>query len=171
MKIPALLLLATLALSGCGYRVGSHSELMPATIKTIAIPAFTNNTTRYKLTESLPGAIGREFISRSRYKIVADPNQADALLTGSVVNYMSSPTIFDQRSGRASGILVMVFLNLKLTDRASGKVLYERNGYEARGRYEVAVDQQQYFDESSTALARLSGEVARQVVSSILEAF
>ena len=57
-------------------------DLIPKTVHTIAIPAFTNPTTRYKLTDQLPEAIAREFISRTRYRIVSDPNPADAVLKG-----------------------------------------------------------------------------------------
>ena len=162
---------AAFAISGCGYHVGGKADLLPATIRTIAIPAFGNVTIRYKLTETLPSAIGREFIFRTRYRVVADPNEADAILTGAVTNVLSSPTIYDQKTGRAAGIQVMVFLNITLVERTSGKVLYQRRGMEVRQRYEVATSQEQYFDESAIALSRLSLDTARQVVSSILEAF
>lgn len=164
-------LLCAVVLSGCGYRVGGQADLLPEHIRTIAIPAFGNVTTRYKLTERLPGALTREFITRTRYRIVADPNDADAVLAGSVVNYMSAPTIFDQATGRAAGIQVSVFLNLTLTDRKTGNVLYQRNNFEARQRYEVSIEQREYFDESDVALDRLSREVARLAVSTVLEAF
>ena len=62
-------------------------------------------------------------------------------------------------------------LQLTLTDRHTGKVLFSRTGYEFRERYEVALDPQQYFDESSTAMQRLSKDAARSVVSAILENF
>jgi hypothetical protein len=62
-------------------------------------------------------------------------------------------------------------LELKLVERTTGKALYTRQNLQHRGRYEVATDQTQYFDESTTALTRVSQEVARQVVSSILEVF
>ena len=164
-------LLGAVVLSGCGYRVGGQADLLPEHVRTIAIPAFGNVTTRYKLTERLPGALTREFITRTRYRIVADPADADAVLSGSVVNYMSAPTIFDQATGRAAGIQVSVFLNLTLTDRKTGNVLYQRNNFEARQRYEVSIEQREYFDESDVALDRLSREVARLVVSTVLEAF
>jgi hypothetical protein len=164
-------LLSAVVLSSCGYRVGGQADLLPEHVRTIAIPAFGNVTTRYKLTERLPGALTREFITRTRYRIVADPNDADAVLAGSVVNYMSAPTIFDQATGRAAGIQVSVFLNLTLTDRKTGNVLYQRNNFEARQRYEVSIEQREYFDESDVALDRLSREVARLVVSTVLEAF
>ncbi|MBI4890476.1 MAG: hypothetical protein HY821_07600 [Acidobacteria bacterium] len=172
MKIVlALVLLGAGMTCGCGYKVGGQPDLLPATLKIIAIPAFANNTPRYRLTESLPNAIGREFLSRTRYRVVTDMNEADAILRGTIRNYMSYPTIFDQATGRAAGIQLSIFLDLKLVERTTGKVLYERQNMEIRGRYEVAVDQTQYFDESTEALRRVSAEVGRQVVSSVLEAF
>ena len=171
MRLAAALLAASLGLCGCGYTVGGKGDLLPATLHTIAIPAFANGTTRYRLTEWLPAAIGREFLSRTRYRVVAEPDAAEAVLQGTVLNVMSAPTIMDQKTGRAAGIQVIVTLKLKLTERATGKVLFEREYLEVRQRYEVAVDQTQYFDESDEALQRLSGEAARRVVSAVLEAF
>jgi hypothetical protein len=167
----AAVLLAAAALAGCGYHVGGRADLLPSTLRTIAIPAFGNASPRYRLTAQLPAAITREFLTRTRYRVVADPNEADAVLYGTVRSYFSFPTLFDQSTGRASGVQVSVFLDVKLVERETGKVLFEQQNYEFRGRYEIAVDQAQYFDESSTALERLSREVARQLVSSILEAF
>jgi hypothetical protein len=169
MKRATLVLL--MALSGCGYHVGGHTDLLPKNVKTIAITSFSNATTRYKLSERLPGDLTREFISRTRYRIVADPREADAVLTGAVVNFFAYPTIFDPASGRGTGVQALVYLQLTLTDRATGKVLFSRPGMEFRERYEISVDPRAYFDESNAAMERLSHDVARTVVSAILENF
>jgi hypothetical protein len=50
-------------------------------------------------------------------------------------------------------------------------VLYNRPSFDFRERYEVSVDQQQYFEEMEQSLERLSRDVARTLLSSILEAF
>ena len=42
---------------------------------------------------------------------------------------------------------------------------------EFRQRYEISVDQRAYFDESDVAMQRLTADVARALVSSMLEAF
>ena len=60
--------MAALLAPGCGYHVSGHADTLPKTIKTIAIPAFSNATIRYRLTERLPAAITREFIGRTRYE-------------------------------------------------------------------------------------------------------
>ena len=171
MRRRAILALAAPFAAACGYRVGGKADLLPKTIHTIAIPAFGNITTRYKLTERLPAAIGREFLSRTRYRVVYNPDEADAILTGSVANYLSATTILDQASGRAAGVQISVYLNVALTNKSTGEVIYQRNNLEVRQRYEVSIEQQAYFDESEVALDRLSREVARQVVSTVLEAF
>ncbi len=167
LLVAALAALAT----GCGYRIAGRADLLPKNIQTIAIPAFGNVTTRYKLTERLPAALTREFIARTRYRIVADPNEADAVLRGVVANYVSYPTIFDPATGRATGVQMNVTLGITLTERVSGKVLFSRPSLDVRERYEISVDQRAYFEESDAALERLSRDVARTVVSAILEGF
>jgi hypothetical protein len=168
----AWMLMLALALSSCGYHVGGKADLVPTSIHTIAIPAFGNITTRYKLTDHLPQAISHEFIARTRYQIVNDPDQADAVLRGSIINYASYPTLFDLQSGRASGLQVNVTMQVSLVERATGKVIYSRPSFEMHQRYEISVtNSQAYFEESDAALDRLSRDVARNLVSSILENF
>ncbi len=155
----------------CGYHVAGHSDLMPKTIHTICIPAFQNVTIRYKMTDRLPEAISREFLSRTRYKIVANPSDADAVLNGTVLNYFSGATIADPVTGRATAVDVHLFLKLTLTERATGKVLFTRPSMEVRERYEVSVDQRTYIDESDLALDRIARQAAATIVTAILDNF
>ncbi|HLK46490.1 MAG TPA: LPS assembly lipoprotein LptE [Bryobacteraceae bacterium] len=158
-------------MSGCGYHVAANADLLPKNIKTIAVPAFGNATTRYTLARRLPEDITREFLSRTRYAVVSDPAKADAVVTGAILNAFAYPTTADPVSGRATGIQAIVTLSLNLVDRATGKVIWTRPSAEFRERYELAIDPAQYFDESSTAMIRLSRDVARSVVSEVLEQF
>jgi hypothetical protein len=166
-----LALALCLPLAACGYHVSGKADLLPKRIRIIAIPAFGNATTKYKLPELLTSALTREFISRTRYKIVADPNQAEAILTGAVINFFSYPTVFDPATGRASGVQAVVILQVTLTDRSNNAVLFTRPNFEVRERYEISVDPHAYFEESDAAMERLSHDVARSVVSAILENF
>ena len=164
------LALAALSLCGCGYRVSGHKDALPPSVQTIAIPAFENVTARYRLSERLPAAISREFLSRTRYRVVPGEKDADAVLRGAVTNYYSAANVIDQTTGRAAGIQITIVMQAILTDRA-GKVLFSRPALEFRQRYEIAIDQTAYFEESDVALDRLSRDVARTLVSSVLEAF
>jgi outer membrane lipopolysaccharide assembly protein LptE/RlpB len=171
MKIFLPLVLA-LGTAGCGYHVAGHADLMPKNIQTIAIPAFGNLTTgRAKLSRLITADVSREFISRTHYTIVTQPEQADAVLVGVLSNFNSFPIISDPVSGRSTGIQVVAVLQVTLTDRHTGKTIFSRPTYEYRERYEVTLDPQTYFDESGTAIERLSRDIARSVVTAILENF
>lgn len=164
-------MLAAVGLAGgCGYHVAGRADLLPKYVHTIAVPAFSNNTVRYRLTDRLPEDISKEFVLRTRYNITPEARGADAVLQGSVINYSAIPTVYDAIGGRASAVQVMV--TLRLTLRASnGKVLFERQSMEVRERYEISGDARAYFEESDVALERMSRDVARSVVSAILENF
>jgi outer membrane lipopolysaccharide assembly protein LptE/RlpB len=171
MKRLALAAAASLLLSACGYHVAGRADLLPRHLRSIAIPAFANATIHYTLTQSLPQAIGREFIRRTRYQIVADPAEADATLEGAVLQYVAYPTVTDPATGRAAGVQMILVLDIKLRDAKSGAVLFERPAMVVQHRYEISSDQLAYLEESDAAFERISLEVARSVVSAILENF
>jgi hypothetical protein len=146
------------------------TSVLPAEIHTIAVTPWASLGVRYKLPNRLTEDISRELIARTRYKVVDDPAKADAVLTGAVANMFSNATVADPVSGRSTGAQVTVRIQVRLTDK-TGKVLFNRPNMEFRERYELSISPGQYFDESEAALTRLSRDVARSVVSAILENF
>lgn len=168
MKLAAALGLSIL--TGCGYHVAGHSDLLPKTITTIGVPAFNNPSTRYKLTDWLPQAIAKEFVTKSRYRVV-DASRADAVLKGSVLTYTSNAVLFDQATARATSVEIHVVVQVSLLERATGKVLFSRPRIDIVDNYEIPIQEGQYFDESDTALQRVSKRVAQQVVSDVLNNF
>jgi hypothetical protein len=172
--------LASLA-PGCGYHLGGQGDLIPKNIKTIAIPPFANGTVRYQIASLLSADVVREFHSRTKYVIVSDPSHADAVLKGSVTGFATlGGTTTDPVTGRATSSQVILTLRIDLIDTHTGKVLISKPGYEFRERYEIAggtngagaaTNLTAYFDESGTAMQRLSQDAAHAVVSLILEAF
>jgi len=171
IRAAALLLVVTLCTSSCGYRFAHGSGSLPKTIHTVAIPAFTNLTTRYKLTDQLPEIISREFITRTRYRVVTDVDTADAVLRGTVISYSFYPTIFDSVNARAVLAEMHVQLSITLTERATGKVLLSRPNFDVHNTYQISPNATQYFEESDPALKRAGQEVARSIVSAVLQNF
>ncbi len=169
---PLSLLAATLLFDlSCGYHVGGQADMMPKSVRTIAIPPFVTLTMRYTLTDELPREIGREFNSRTRFAIVNNPAEADAVLNGTINSAVAIPTIYDPSSGKATSVQVVVNLTVKLLEQRTGKVLYSRVNWGIREDYELAVDPHQFFNESGPALDRLSRDVARDLVSAVVEDF
>ena len=171
-KLAALIpLMAAAFAMSCGYHVAGHSDLAPKGVSTVCIPAFTNATVRYKLTDRLANAISHEIIARTRYHILTDCSQADAALRGSVNNYLYYPTVFDPTTARASAVDLRVYLTVTMTERATNKTIFKRTNMEVRERYEISVDPQTYFDESDAALDRVARTVAQQLVTAMLSNF
>ena len=169
--LPGLMGSALLLWQSCGYHVGGKADLMPKTVQTIAIPAFATLSTQYRLPDMLAQDISREFSSRSRFTIIHDPTEADAILHGTINSTFVYPQIFDPASGKATSVAVAVNLTVRLVDRKSGKVLYARGNWQLNQNYQVAVDPHQFFNESNPALERLSTNLAHDLVSAVLENF
>lgn len=160
-----------LSLASCGYHVGTKADLVPKDIKSIAIPAFTNASIRYKLTDRMPQAIAREFISRTRYRIESNENEADAVLRGNISNVQIFPIVVDPTIGRASGVQINVTMSVSLLNRKTGAVIWSRPAFEVKNRYEISTKAETFFEESDDALQRVAKEAARSIVSAILENF
>jgi outer membrane lipopolysaccharide assembly protein LptE/RlpB len=164
---PLLLVWAT----GCGYHTAGHGGQLPENVKTIAIPAFVNETKTYRIEQMLTSSVVREFTTRTHYRLINDASAAaDATLRGTVLSTSASPLTYDTATGKAASVLVVVSIRVSLSDR-QGKVLYENPAYLFREQYEVSQDLSSFFEEDSPAFRRLSQDFARTLVSNILEGF
>ena len=92
----ALLALATAA--GCGYRVAGRANTLPPTVKTIAVPAFENRTSTYRIEQRLTGAVVHELLVDTRYRVVSNPADGDAVLRGMVTGDRRQPRWYSTRA-------------------------------------------------------------------------
>jgi len=168
----AVVTAALLCLGGCGYRVvGRTGDSLPAGIHTIAVPAFENPTSQYRIEQRLTGAVVRELLARTSYHVVSKPEDGDAVLRGRVTSITSAPVIFDPITGAATTILVTVTIAVRLEDRATGNVLYRNDNVLFREPYEISTDIPSFFEEEGPALDRMARDFASRVVATILENF
>jgi len=166
-----VLVSALFLLGACGYHTAGHAVQLPENVKTIAVPAFRNETLTYRIEQMLTASVVREFTTRTHYRVLhSDSEDADATLRGTVLSTVASPLTYDTATGRAASVLVVVSMKVTLTDR-SGRVLYQNPAYLFREQYEVSQDLQSFFEEDSPAFRRLSNDFARTLVSNILEGF
>jgi hypothetical protein len=172
MKTACLLILFACGLmSSCGYQMGGKAVTIPQGVRTIAIPAFGSSTTRYRLGDQLAQEIGREFNRRTRFRAVTDPKEADAVLRGMVNSANIAPNVSDPISGKATVVQVIVVVTVNLYEKGTNRVLYSRPNAQYRQNYSIATDPHQFFDESGPAFDRLSADLARDVVTAIVEDF
>jgi hypothetical protein len=144
---------------------------LPDEIRTIAVPAFVNQTQTYKIEQRLTSAVVQELVTRTRYHLVNEATEtADATLHGTVLSTYTTPLTYDSKTGRAASVLVVVNMKVLLKDK-HGKVLFQNPSYLFREQYQVTSDLNTFFEEDSPAFERLSREFARTLVSNILEGF
>ncbi|MGB6545456.1 MAG: LptE family protein [Candidatus Acidiferrales bacterium] len=165
----ALLLIASFA-AGCGYSVAGRASSMPPDVHTIAVLPLVNKTTTYRIEQRMTNAVVREFIERTKYRIVPTEKDADAVLTGEISSIEASAVTYDYTTGRATTMVVTVTMKVRLVDR-NHKTLYENNNYVFRQPYEISTDVNSFFQEEGPALDRMSQDFASRLVSDVLENF
>jgi len=162
---------AVLAIAGCGYHVAGRGGRLPANWESIAVPAFTNETTRYRIEQKLTGAVIREFITRTKYRIVQDESSADAVLHGTVLSIETAPVIFNSNTREVTTMLVTIHMKVELDDTATHKAVYTNHDVVFRNEYQISSDVQSFFQEEGPAIQRMSRDFAMQLVSNVLENF
>ena len=167
----AALLCCLLLTVSCGYHTTTHYARLPDSVHTIAVPAFTNQTRNYRVEQVLTSAVVREFVTRTKFRIISEPtDDADATLHGTVTSMQLAPITYDSQTGRASSALVTVTMRVSLVDR-KGTSLFDQPNYTFREQYQVSRELTSFFEEDSPAVNRLSRDFARTLVSNILEAY
>jgi hypothetical protein len=164
------LLLPAVCLS-CGYTVAGRGERLPPDIKTIAVPMFVNQSPTIHIEEKLAAAVSRELLERTKYQITPNPTGADAVLKGTVKEVSRGVITFDLTTGRASSLQIQVIADVKLEDLHSKKVVYANPNFVFREEYQVSQTTTGLFEEDQAALDRLSRDVARTLVTELLENF
>jgi outer membrane lipopolysaccharide assembly protein LptE/RlpB len=164
-------LIAPLAAAGCGYHVAGHSSQLPSEWKDIAVPAFKNDTTRYRIEQRFTQAVIREFITRTKYRVVQDTQSADAVLHGEVLSIETSPVLFEATTGQVTTMLVTVHTKVELIDNKTEKPVYKNDDMVFRDEYQISTDLNSFFEEQDPALERMSRDLASHLVSNVMENF
>lgn len=156
--------------AACGYHIAGRADALPKSIHTIAIPAFENITTSYRIEQRLTSATVHEFIVATPYKI-SSADSADAVLRGKVLSLEAVPLLFDTQTGRATTMLVTVRCEATLAETNTQKVLFHSDKFVFRNEYEISTDIKSFFAEQDPALDRLARDFAQRLVASVIENF
>jgi hypothetical protein len=167
--------LAALTGSGCGYALAGRGSFLPSYIHTVGIPPIENKTTFYRTEQILTDKVRAEFIGRGKYRIVPDANGADAMLTAELASIIVQPSALGANQ-LASRYLFTVVIRAQFTDVRTNEVLWSNDQLIFREEYELTaapggVEGATFLDTQATAFDRISTDIARTVVTAIVEAF
>lgn len=170
----SFVVLAVLALSGCGYSLAGRGSFLPEYIRTIGIPLFVNNSPVIEADRILTEKVRTEFVSRGKFTAVDRRTDVDAVLIGEITSVSIQPAAVNQNQ-QATRYAVIITAKLEFSDLKQNKVLWTNSAMQFRDEFEVGTtgtaDVTSFFGQNANALDRLGTEFARAIVSAITEAF
>lgn len=162
-----LLLLIAVALSAC-TNVAIHPGI-PDYMSTLAIPVLQNRTSQFNLENELTQQLVKDFSVDGRLELT-EPDQADAILLGTVTLYQLEPMLMDVHNVPQQ-YRMRIVLYLALKDTAAGKNLWVEEDFEEHATYFVANNLGMVPTNEQDARKRLIQRLSRRVLDRVIEGF
>ena len=170
-----ILLLLVLAHGGCGYSLAGRGSFLPAHIKIIGVPTFTNATAVFDVEQKVTAKVRAELLGRGKYEIRNDRTAVDAVLLGDILSISVSPVAFNDQQ-QATRYAITLVAKIEFRDLKTDKEIWQNPQLVFSEQYDVtstqtATDPNAFLGQNVNAMERLTTEFARTLVSAILESF
>lgn len=156
--------------SGCGYTLVGKGSAIPEDIRTLYLEPFRNETSRVEVEQAVTQSIATELVTRRRFVLVQNRDEADAVLSGRVTSFRVVPLAFDGE-GRAREYEVSVLASVQFVRRGADEPLWQNDRYVFRDNYDVDPSETGFFDRETLAIEETSEKFAETLVSDLLEGF
>ena len=172
----SMLLVLGCTTSGCGYALAGRGAFLPEYINVVGIPQLVNTSTFFQVEQILTEKIRTEFIGRGRFTVVPVPEGADAVVTGAVISVNVQPVGFTEQQ-LASRYLFTLTMRVEFTDARTSQVLWSNSALTFREEYDLTIRSDQalegatFLSQERSSFDRIADDVARTVVTAIVEAF
>jgi hypothetical protein len=166
-----LLILMSLVLFGlsCGYSLRGTGSSLPPHIRTINVPMFENNTTRFQLDLKLTESVRDELTARGEVEVSPERTGADAVLIGEITAFTVNPIGFGQ-DATASSYNIVVVAKIVLRDLVNNRVLFSNPHFSYQQSYDVP-DGTDFESVQQAAIDAIAVKFARTLVINLLEGF
>ncbi len=162
-RVAALLAAAMVAGAGCGYTV---SSVLPAHIRTIGIPTFTDNTVEHGLADDVTQGLINGFLADRRLRIERE-RDADSVLRGTVLAYKNRVYGYTQQEV-ATQYEIVLAVKVVLRDQVKNRDLWKEDEMTVRVTYSVvAVGEapaQTEADGRKDAIQKLTDQIVSRTV-------
>jgi hypothetical protein len=171
------LLLTAITTSGCGYALAGRGSFLPTDIRVVAIPPLVNRTTFFDVEQILTEKVRNEFIGRGKYRIVQDTAGADAVLNAEITSITLQPVGLTATQ-LASRYAFNLTMKVNFVDARTNRSLWQNDALTFREEYDLTastpngqVEAATFIDQQRSTFDRIATDVARTVVTAIVEAF
>ena len=178
MSLSAAILLA--GCFACGYSFRAKGEPIGVAIESLAIPLFESTSTDRGFEAEFTEIIRDEFISRSKIPLV-DKGRAGAVITGIIYEIEIEPLSYNTIRQSVEGNTVtyetggtrklIVRLNISMTDRTTGEVIWHDDSMEEETSFNVSEDPLQNRFNKDQAIRNIAGLMAKRIYLNTMERF
>jgi len=153
----------------CGYRLRGTGSSLPPHIRSIQVPMFKNQTTRYQLDLRLTESVRDELVARGQLEVKAEGSESDAVLLGEIRTFKALPIGFGQDASADSYNIVIV-AKVVLRDLINNRVLFSNSNFTYQEEYDVP-EGTDFETVQQEAIERVAVKFARTLIINILEGF
>lgn len=149
--------------AGCGYT--ASPALLPAHLKTVAIPVFENGTPEAALEQEVTDAVVRRFVQDNHLRIV-DEKSANAILRGRIVSYKNSVYGFTS-DAQSNSYRVSIGVQVTFKDLVKNREVWSDEILKSVNYYVQEVPGQKpttELDGRKDAIAKLADEILSRSV-------
>jgi len=162
--LPAILLLSVLAWTGCAnYQLGRQA---PLPFERLYVAPVVNDSFAPQAQAVLTEQLARQFLTSGAVTLVKSPEQADAILTVTIVDFRREVAATqDDDTGLGESFLLYMTSNSDLVDAETGKPYFKarRNRAEVRTLIDSGLQPAEY--QSMPVLTR---DLARSIKETVL---
>ncbi|MBD0369537.1 MAG: LptE family protein [Pyrinomonadaceae bacterium] len=155
------------------YKPVTKSQL-PSRIKTVAVPAFQNESLRFKVESRFTEAVINEIVRRGKgLRVQGSREGADAVVDGVIKSFNFSGVLLQPNDPDARARIFEVEIRAAVTvrDQVENRVLYDNQNFIFRGEFEFANDPRTFFNEEDPAVQRMARSFAESIVSTLVNGF
>jgi hypothetical protein len=122
-----------LAAGGCAY--STSTALLPAHLKTVAVPVFENTTSEYTLEQQVTDAVIARFVADNHLRVV-DERSANLVVRGRILGYRNSVFGFNTATN-ANEYRVTIEIAVTLKDQVKNRELWNEPALVRTANYYV----------------------------------
>jgi len=167
-------------LSGCGYHFVAEGEPVGINIRSLAIPLMESTSSDLGFESGFTKTIRDEFISHADVPLVSR-DKAEMVLIGKIYEIRTRPLTYDITEDNVQGETtyyevtdsrrLFIRLEVKLLERATGRIIWEEKGMEEKARYQVTEDPLTNRYNQQKALDEIAGRLADRIYLKTMERF
>jgi hypothetical protein len=158
---------------GCGYALQGRGITTDASVKRIGVPLFKDRSGKLGLDTRVTQSVMEELLKRGRFTVVREASGVDAVVEGEIVACTVVPVNFSADSGTTQATRYAISITASVVYRKIGQKepLWANEAFQQRDEYDMGEQAGTYFDREEQAIERLANGFARNLVSTMLEAF